>query len=298
MEHKSGFVNIIGKPNVGKSTATNLLLGEKLSIVTHKAQTTRHRILALINEENFQIVLSDTPGIISDPKYKMQESMNQFAFSTFEDADVMLLMVVKGERFEEQPFVLDNIQSMKGTKILLLNKADQLSETEIEEELAHWKSLEIFDSCLAISALEENTRTLLLEEILAHLPEHPNYFPKDQLSDKTERFFVSEMIREQILLLYHQEIPYSAEVVVEEFKEDEEAQPPIIRIRAEIYVNRKTQKSILIGKGGASIKALGIASREALEKFFNCKIYLELFVKVKENWRDDERTLRNFGYNQ
>jgi GTPase len=298
MEHKSGFVNIIGKPNVGKSTATNLLLGEKLSIVTHKAQTTRHRILALINEENFQIVLSDTPGIISDPKYKMQESMNQFAFSTFEDADVMLLMVVKGERFEEQPFVLDNIQSMKGTKILLLNKADQLSEAEIEEELTHWKKLEIFDSCLAISALEEDTRALLLEQILAHLPEHPNYFPKDQLSDKTERFFVSEMIREQILLLYHQEIPYSAEVVVEDFKEDEEAQPPIIRIRAEIYVNRKTQKSILIGKGGSSIKALGIASREALEKFFNCKIYLELFVKVKENWRDDERTLRNFGYNQ
>ncbi len=298
MEHKSGFVNIIGKPNVGKSTVTNLLLGEKLSIVTHKAQTTRHRILALINDEHFQIVLSDTPGIISDPKYKMQESMNQFAFSTFEDADVMLVMVVMGERFEEQSFVLDNINAMKGVKILLLNKSDQLTSEEIEHELGYWRSLAFFDNCLAISALDTETRILLLDEIIKYLPEHPAYFPKDQLSDKTERFFVSEMIREQILLLYHQEIPYSAEVVVEDFKEDEEAQPPIIRIRAEIYVNRKTQKSIIIGKGGASIKALGIASREALEKFFNCKIYLELFVRVKENWRDDERTLRNFGYNQ
>ncbi len=297
MTHKSGYVNIIGKPNVGKSTLTNILMGEKLNIVTPKAQTTRHRILALLNGEDFQIVISDTPGIIDSPKYKMQVTMNEYAFSTFEDADLMLVMVTEGERFEENPYFLENLKKIDAPKILILNKIDELSPEKIETEKDFWRKSEIFDTIKAISAKNMKEANDFIEEIKEYLPEHPPYFPKDQISDKTERFFVSEMIRENILLLYHQEIPYSAEVIVEEFKEDPDATPPILRIRAEIYVNRKTQKSILIGKGGASIKELGINSRKAIEAFFNIKVHLELFVKVKENWRDDERTLRHFGYN-
>lgn len=297
MVHKSGFVNIIGKPNVGKSTLTNLLMGEKMNIVTPKAQTTRHRIMAILNGEDFQIVISDTPGIINSPKYKMQETMNEYAFSTFEDADLMLIMVTEGERFNDTPYFLENLEKIDSPKLLLLNKTDQMSQDAIDEDVKFWAETGIFKQVKTISAINLKDAESFIEEIKGFLPEHPAYFPKDQISDKTERFFVSEMVREQILLLYHQEIPYSAEVIVEEFKEDLNANPPILRIRAEIYVNRKTQKSIIIGKGGSSIKELGINSRKAIEAFFNIKVHLELFVKVKENWRDDERTLRHFGYN-
>lgn len=297
MEHKSGFVNIVGKPNVGKSTLTNLLMGEKLAIVTHKPQTTRHRIMALINGDDFQIVLSDTPGIIHEPKYKMQNAMNDFALSTFEDGDLMLIMVVSGERFEDEPHFMTNLKKIDTPKILILNKTDLMSEEEIKNETAFWESTGIFENIKSISAIGMENANEFLEEIKEYLPEHPPYFPKDEMSDKTERFFVSEMIREQILLLYHQEIPYSTEVIVQEFKEHEDNDPPLLVIRAEIYVNRKTQKGIIIGKGGQSIKELGIRSRKNIELFFNTKVHLELFVKVKENWRDDERTLRHFGYN-
>lgn len=297
MEHKSGFVNIVGKPNVGKSTLTNLLMGEKLAIVTHKPQTTRHRIMALINGDDFQIVLSDTPGIIHEPKYRMQTAMNEFALSTFEDGDLMLVIVVAGERFQDEPHFMTNLKKIETPKILVLNKTDLMTEEEIKSETAYWEETGVFESVKTISAISMENADDFLEEIKEYLPVHPPYFPKDELSDKTERFFVSEMIREQILLLYHQEIPYSTEVIVQEFKEHNEGENPLLVIRAEIYVNRKTQKGIVIGKGGQSIKELGIRSRKNIEIFFNTKVHLELFVKVKENWRDDERTLRHFGYN-
>ncbi len=294
--HKSGFVNILGRPNVGKSTLMNALMGEKMSIITSKPQTTRHRIIGLLSEEHYQIVFSDTPGVIYDPNYKMQEAMNNFAFSVLEDADVLLFATDIYEQYDLDDEVFKRIQHLAIPKILLINKLDQLDEERKAKLNAFWEQIDFFDHKMYISAKEKLNTDALLDVIIKHLPEGPAYYPKDQLSDKPERFFVSEIIREKILQQYKQEIPYSTEVVVTEFKEKQSNKGPIVHIFAEIYVSRKTQKSIIIGKQGSAIKKLGTASRKSIEQFLDQKVFLELFVKIKENWRDDEKWLKKFGY--
>ena len=295
MTHKSGFVNIIGKPNVGKSTLVNALVGEKMSIINSKPQTTRHRIFSILNEERFQIVFSDTPGLIQRPAYKMQDKMNRFAYSTFEDADIFLVVTDGGKPDEIPPKALLKLKGADVPKILVVNKADSLSESAIEQSIFEWEKEVSFIKTLVISALHKINTGLVLDIILKNLPVGPAYYPKDQLTDKPERFFISEIIRNQILNLYHQEIPYSAEVIVTSFTEAEGKD--LIKIAAEIVVERKSQKPIIIGKGGKGIKQLGIESRKEIEAFLDRHVFLELFVKVKDNWRDDERFLREFGYN-
>ena len=294
--HRSGFVNIIGNPNVGKSTLMNALLGERMSIITHKPQTTRHRIIGIWNDDDYQIVFSDTPGIIEDPHYKMQESMNNYAFSTFEDADVMIYMTDVMEKQEITEKLHQRLTNLKVPIFLLVNKIDKSNQEKVMEVIEFWKVRLSISKVFPISALEKHGTDHVLSEIKDVLPEGPPYYPKDQLTDKSERFFVSEIIREKILELYHQEIPYSCEVIVVSFKEGESRSGKIIRISAEIYVSRKTQKSILIGKNGTMIKKLGTEARKSIETFLDEKVFLELRVKVKENWRDDERLLRHFGY--
>ena len=293
MSHKAGFVNILGKPNVGKSTLMNGLVGERLSIITSKAQTTRHRILGIVNGDDFQVVFSDTPGIIK-PNYKMQESMMSFVKTSMEDADVFLYIVEIMDKPENQPEEFQKmLQQMTIPVMLLINKTDLVKDAEELEVLTkRWTEAGEGLDTLFISALSEEDVKMVFEKIITYLPESPPYFPKDALTDKPERFFVEEIIREKILLNYKQEIPYSCEVVVDVFKEDE----TIIRIRAEIYVNRKTQKPIVIGKGGSKLKTVGIQARKDMEQFFGKQIYLELFVKVKENWRDDDNMLKRLGY--
>ena len=298
MAHKSGFVNIMGLPNVGKSTLLNALLGEKLSIITNKPQTTRHRIIAIANEENFQIVFSDTPGIIQDPNYKMQKAMNTFAYSALEDADILLYMLDVSQPDLIAEEVAEKIQNLSCKKFLVLNKIDLISQDELNEITAQCLEQFPFFQPVALSAIEQIGVPELLDLIVKELPEGPPYYPKDQFTDRSERFFVSEIIREKILELYHQEIPYSSEVLVTAFKEDLNHRDKIIRIAAEIIVSRKTQKGILIGKGGSAIKQLGIESRKAIETFLERKVYLELYVKVKEKWRDDDRYLKSYGYLQ
>lgn len=290
--HKSGFINIIGRPNVGKSTLMNTLVGERMSIITHKPQTTRHRIIGIISEDEYQLVFSDTPGVVRDPAYKMHEAMNRFVKSTFEDADIMLFLTEPGEKYEEDDPLIESLQKVEATLILVINKTDTASPDEIVQLIKWWNDKINFTETVPISALHKSNTDTLLELILKYTPEGPAYYPKDQLTDRPERFFVSEIIREKILLQYKQEIPYSCEVIVEEFKES----PEIIRIRAVIYVARKTQKSILIGKGGSAIKRLGTESRKAIETWLQNKVFLDLHVKVRENWRDDDRQLKYFGY--
>jgi len=297
MGHKSGFVNIIGNPNVGKSTLMNALLGERMSIITNKPQTTRHRIIGIWNDDDYQIVFSDTPGIIHDPHYKMQVSMNHYAFSAFEDADLMIYMTDTVEKPEMTDKLKNKLQKLDAQVYLLINKVDISDQNKVMEIIEFWKNEYSFDKVFPISALEKVGVEHILEEIKEVLPEGEPFYPKDQLTDKSERFFVSEIIREKILLLYHQEIPYSCQVIVEQFKEGEARSGKIIRISADIYVSRPTQKSILIGKGGEKIKKLGTEARKDIEAFLEEKVFLELRVKVKENWRDDERTLKYFGYN-
>lgn len=294
--HKSGFVNIIGQPNVGKSTLMNALMGDRLSIITSKPQTTRHRILGLLSDDDYQIVFSDTPGIIDDPKYGMQKSMNKFAYSSFSDADVLLFVIDLFEKYEGDEKVLRLLKEAEAPTILVINKTDLDKDDRLENVLKKWAELDICDHTIEISALNKLGTEELLSTILEHIPEGPAYYPKDQLSDKSTRFFVSEIIREKILEQYKQEIPYSCEIVVEEYKESEKNDKPFAHIFASIYVSRKTQKSILIGKGGAAIKKLGIAARHSIEDFVGHPVYLETKVKIKENWRDDERTLKHFGY--
>ncbi len=295
--HKSGFVNIIGRPNVGKSTLMNALVGERMSIITRKPQTTRHRIIGILSGDDFQIVFSDTPGFINDPAYKMQETMNTFVRSTLEDADVMLFVTEVEEKYEADDPVLELLRRVEVPLFLVLNKTDLASPEEVIRLLQYWNELIPFTESIPIAALHQKNTDKLLELILQHLPEGPVYYPKDQLTDRPERFFVSEIIREKILLLYHQEIPYSTEVVVTAFKETETKQgEPLVRIEATIFVARKTQKSILIGKAGSAIKKLGTESRKDLEKFLEKKVFLELFVKVKEDWRDNDYLLKQFGY--
>ena len=291
MEHKAGFVNIIGNPNVGKSTLMNALMGEKLSIITHKAQTTRHRILGILNEENYQIVFSDTPGIIK-PAYKLQESMMNFVQSAFQDADVLIYMVEVGEKELKDEILFEKIKNTKVPILLLLNKIDLAEQEKVAEQIDNWKIKVPNAEILPISALNKFNLEKILERILELLPIAPPYYEKDAITDKPKRFFVAESIREKILKHYKKEVPYSVQVEVESFEDEEE----IIKIRAIIYVMRESQKGIIIGHKGAGIKRIGTEARKELERFFDKKIFLETPIKVKKNWRDDKRQLKSFGY--
>ena len=293
MEHKAGFVNIIGNPNVGKSTLMNAFVGERLSIITSKAQTTRHRILGIVNGEDFQVVLSDTPGIIK-PAYEMQKSMMDFVKSAFEDADVLIYMVEIGEKELKDEAFFNKIIHSKIPVLLLLNKIDKSDQQQLEEQIDLWKEKVPNAEIYPISALENFNVKEVFARILELLPQSPPYYPKDALTDKPERFFVNETIREKILLNYDKEIPYAVEIETEEFLEDEK----IIRIRSVIMVERDTQKGIIIGHKGAALKKVGMQSREELEKFFGKQIHIELYVKVNKDWRSNSYQLRRFGYNQ
>ncbi len=291
MKHKAGFVNIIGNPNVGKSTLMNALVGERLSIITSKAQTTRHRILGIVNTEDYQVVFSDTPGIIK-PAYELQESMMDFVKTAFEDADVLIYMVETGEKELKNEAFFEKIKNLKVPVILLLNKIDQSSQIELEQQVNYWKETLPNAEIHPISALENFNIETVMNRIVALLPVSPPFYPKDQLTDKPERFFVNETIREKILMHYKKEIPYSVEIVTEEFKEE----PKIIRIRSVIMVERDTQKGIIIGHKGAALKRVGTEARRDLEKFFGKKIFMELYVKVNKNWRSSNSQLKRFGY--
>ena len=293
MEHKAGFVNIIGNPNVGKSTLMNAFVGERLSIITSKAQTTRHRILGIVNGEDFQVILSDTPGIIK-PAYEMQKSMMDFVKSAFEDADVLLYMVEIGEKELKDEDFFNKIIHAKIPVLLLLNKIDKSNQEQLEEQIALWKEKVPNAEIYPISALENFNVKEVFARILELLPVSPAYYPKDALTDKPERFFVNETIREKILLNYDKEIPYAVEIETEEFLEDEK----IIRIRSVIMVERDTQKGIIIGHKGVALKNVGVQSRADLEKFFGKQIHIELYVKVNKDWRSNAFQLRRFGYNQ
>lgn len=294
-KHQSGFVNIIGLPNVGKSTLMNALLGEKLAIINKKAQTTRHRIHGILSSENYQIVFSDTPGFIEKPAYKMQEEMNKYVQSTFEDADAFLYISALGTPIEKQKQLFEPLKQAKSPVLLLINKVDTAkNEEEIKTYAERWQKELPQAKILFISAKEHFNLQAVIDNIVEVMPEGPVYYDKNQLSDKNERFFVTEIIREKILDLYQQEIPYACQVEIDAFEEDEQ----ISRIRATIYTERDTQKSILIGKGGTAIKKLGTLARKDIEDFLQKRVYLELFVKVKENWRNDDMMLKYFGYKE
>jgi len=292
-EHKSGFVNIIGNPNVGKSTLMNAFVGEKLSIITSKAQTTRHRILGIVNGEDFQMILSDTPGIIK-PAYELQASMMDFVKSAFEDADILIYMVELGEKSLKDELFFQKLQNSKIPVMLLLNKMDISEQSVLEEQIAYWQEQLPTAEIHPISALHNfNVKEVFLR-IIEFLPVGPAFYPKDQLTDKPERFFVNETIREKILQHYKKEIPYAVEIETEEFFEDEE----IIRMRAVIMVERDSQKGIIIGHKGAALKRVGVEARKDLEKFFDKQVHIELYVKVNKNWRSNSQQLRRFGYHQ
>jgi GTPase len=297
MAHKSGFVNIIGRPNVGKSTLMNALLGDRLSIITNKPQTTRHRIIGIYNNDDYQIVFSDTPGIIRKPNYKMQERMNEFAHSTFEDADVMIFVTDLEERYADDDPILLRLSNVKVPLYLVLNKIDTSKQDLVLVALKEWSKRLNFKELIPISALNKFNTEKILDLIKGDLSEGPKYYPDDQLTDRSERFFVSEIIREKILLHYEEEIPYSCEVQIDAFKEGiNKAGQPLTRIYATIFVSRDSQKPILIGKNGMAIKKLGMEARKSIEDFLQTQIFLELNVKVRDNWRDDEKTLNFFGY--
>lgn len=293
MAHKAGFVNIIGNPNVGKSTLMNAFVGERLSIITSKAQTTRHRILGIVNGDDFQMVLSDTPGIIK-PAYELQNSMMDFVKSAFEDADVLIYMVEIGEKALKNPSFFSKIIHSKVPVLLLLNKIDTSDQDVLESQIVYWQEQVPNAKIFPISALENFNIEPVLNYIIELLPESPPFYPKDQLTDKPERFFVNETIREKILIHYKKEIPYAVEVDTEAFEEEDD----IIRMRAVIMVERETQKGIIIGHKGSALKRIGIEARKDLERFFGKQIHLELYVKVNKNWRSNDKQLRRFGYNQ
>ncbi len=296
--HKSGFVNIIGLPNVGKSSLLNALLGDKMVIVSHKPQTTRHRIFGIMNTDDYQVVFSDTPGIIREESYKMQKAMNDAAFSVFEDSDILLVVVdLSNPEFPQE--VIDNkLQNIQIPVILVLNKVDLVSEDVYQEQIVEYKKLHDWTQIVGTSALNQSGIDTLKELIVNNLELGPAYYPKDQLSNRPERFFISELIRENIFTLYHQEIPYSTEVAVTDFKESEKHGKPFVHIYATIFCMRRSQKGILLGKNGSAIKQLGIDSRQAIEDYLGNKIYLELHVKIKEKWRDNDSLLKSFGYLQ
>jgi GTP-binding protein Era len=291
--HKAGFVNIIGNPNVGKSTLMNAFVGERLSIITSKAQTTRHRILGIVNGEDFQVLLSDTPGIIK-PAYELQESMMQFVKSAFEDADVLLYMVEIGEQELKDESFFNKIRHSDIPVLLLLNKIDNSNQETLEAQVKYWTEKVPNAEIFPISALNGFGVPEVFNRIIELLPESPPFYPKDQLTDKPERFFVNEIIREKILLHYKKEIPYSVEIDTEEFFESDN----IIRMRSVIMVERDTQKGIIIGHKGSALKRVGVEARKDLERFFGKQVHLELYVKVNKNWRSNERQLKRFGYNQ
>ena len=288
--HKAGFVSIIGKPNVGKSTLMNTLIGEKLSIITSKAQTTRHRILGILNGEHFQIVYADTPGIIT-PHYALHQSMMRFVNNAMIDADILLWLVDAREK-EIEETLKKKIMERSLPVFLLINKIDLVSTTQLTKNVNYWSENMEVAKMIPISALEKTNIAQVFDSVLTYLPEHPPYYPKDTLTDKPERFFVAEIIREKIFLHYQQEIPYSTEVVVTEFKEGEQ----IIKIRAEINVERRSQKGILIGRKGEALKEVGIEARRDLEKFLRKKIFLEQRVKIVPEWRKKRNQLYRFGY--
>jgi GTP-binding protein Era len=289
--HRAGFVNILGRPNVGKSTLMNILVGEKLSIITSKAQTTRHRIHGIVNGENYQVVFSDTPGIL-DPNYKLQEFMLKNARAALTDGDLFLYLTEIGEEPGKEEYFIKRLKKSKVPVLLIINKIDLTDQEKLEETVSQWKDILPNAEIFPVSALKKFNVDNLFRRILELLPESPPFFPKDMLTDKSERFLVAEFIREKILLHYKQEIPYSVEIEVESFQEEK----GIIRIRAVINVEKESQKGILIGHKGAALKRVGKESREAMELFFNKKIFLELFVKVQKDWRNNERKLKNFGY--
>lgn len=291
-KHKAGFVNIVGNPNVGKSTLMNALVGERISIITSKAQTTRHRILGIVNGDDFQIVFSDTPGVLK-PNYKLQESMLGFSQSALTDADVLLYVTDVLDSAEKNAFFLDKVKMMAHTKtILLINKIDLIDQQKLEALVDFWHKELPHAEIFPISALEKFNIEPLFKHIKDLLPESPAFFDKDALTDRPERFFVNEIIREKILLNYDKEVPYAVEVAVEEFKEDER----LIRISAVIYCERESQKGILIGKQGAALRKVGTEARKDIEAFFGKKVFLQLYVRVEKDWRNRERKLRNFGY--
>ena len=290
--HKAGFVNIIGNPNVGKSTLMNAFIGEKLSIITSKAQTTRHRILGIVNGDDFQVILSDTPGIIK-PAYELQSSMMDFVKSAFDDADILIYMVEIGEKELKDEAFFEKIKSSKAPVLMLLNKIDTSNQEQLEAQAALWQQNVPNAEFFPISALEGFNVKNVLDRIIELLPESPAYYPKDQLTDKPERFFVNECIREKILIHYKKEIPYAVEVVTEEYFEEED----IIRMRSVIMVERETQKGIVIGHKGSALKRVGVEARKDLEKFFGKQVHLELYVKVNKNWRSNQNQLKRFGYN-
>lgn len=287
---KSGFVSIIGKPNVGKSTLMNGLVGDSLSITTAKAQTTRHRIMGILSGENYQIVYSDTPGLL-DPQYSLQKSMMSFVHSSLEDADIILYVVELMQKHDEEE-LMEKLANSGRPVILVINKIDQSKGSRLKDKVDYWELIYPSVEIICVSALEKSNLEELLNRIVELLPVHPPYFPEDTLTDKSERFFASEIVREKIFENYKQEVPYSTEVDITSFKEEE----TIIRIRAEIYVERKSQRVILIGKGGASIKKVGTEARIEMEEFFGKKVFLETFVKVEQDWRKKDKLLKKFGY--
>ena len=291
MSHKSGFVNIIGSPNVGKSTLMNQLVGEKLSIITSKMQTTRHRIMGMVNEEDYQIVFSDTPGII-DPAYKLHENMMKYVTEAIKDADVVMMVTDIYEKPEKIENRIKQVSKLEVPVILLVNKIDQTNQKSLESIIDNWKSLLPNAQILPISALHNMSLQFIMPKLLEWLPENPPYFDKEQLTNKNMRFFVSEIIREKILLLYQKEVPYSCEVVVEEYKEEEK----ITRIRANIIVSRNSQKAIVIGHQGKKIKKLGTDARLDIESFVMKKVHLDLYVKLDKDWRDKDQKLKKYGY--
>ena len=293
MKHKAGFVNIVGNPNVGKSTLTNKLVGERLSIITSKAQTTRHRILGIVNEEDYQIVFSDTPGVLK-PNYKLQESMLRFSKTALQDADVIIYMTDVVEKMDKNSDFLNSVKKTKSPVILVINKIDESNPEKLDELVTLWKEQLPNAEIYPMSALHGFNTDNLMKRIKELLPECDPYFDKDALTDKPTRFFISEIIREKILLYYQKEIPYSVEIEVEEFKESAKQ----IDIRAVIHVARDSQKGIIIGHQGSALKKTGTEARKDIEKFLDKKVFLQLYVKVNKDWRDKDKTLRNFGYDQ
>lgn len=289
--HKSGFVNIVGNPNVGKSTLMNLLVGQKVSIITSKAQTTRHRILGIVNTEDYQIVYSDTPGVLR-PNYKLQESMLGFSESALSDADVLLYMTDVVEKTDKNEEFLKKVQRVDAPVLLLINKIDQSNQKELEELVAQWKELLPKAEIYPISALNKFNVDVVKKRILDLIPDSPPYFEKDALTDRPARFFVTEIIREKILLYYQKEVPYAVEVIVEQFKEEEN----IINIKTLIVVERDTQKGIIIGHKGAALKKMVTMARRDIELFFDKKVFMEIFVKVEKDWRSRDNLLRQYGY--
>lgn len=290
--HKAGFVNIVGNPNVGKSTLMNALVGERISIITSKAQTTRHRIMGIVNGEDFQIVYSDTPGVLK-PNYKLQESMLAFSKSALADADVLLYVTDVFDSKEKNADFVEMVKENDAPLILVINKIDLINQEKLEALVDSWKEALPNAEILPVSAMAKFNMEPLLRRIKELLPESPPFFDKDSLTDKPERFFVTEIIREKILLNYEKEVPYSVEPVVEQFKEEEK----IIRINAVLNVERDSQKGIIIGHGGKALKKVGTEARKDIEAFFQKKVYLEIFVKVEKDWRSSDKKLKGFGYN-